>query len=171
MLYNNLAHLHLQAAARSPDPAFRTEKQHQVIALLTQGLQLAKNQDSLAKSQDSLAESQDSLHYSFYKNQGWVRLLQDQPQVAQPLLESAIAISEKIGPNNVLNAGSAHCLLAQSLEAQNSPASLQSWQRCCQLGSSANANEDAWILEAQDKLKAENYDPNAVCKPNAAPVS
>ena len=161
--YNSLARLHLQAATRSQDVATQTTKQHQAIALLSQGLQLAESQDSVL-----------SIKYSFYKNLGWARLLQKQPQTAQPLLEIAIDLSEQSPANSVTNQGSAHCLLAQSLDAQGSSKALQalqSWQRCCQLGTSADANEDAWILQAQTKLKAKNYDPNALCKPNASPVS
>lgn len=158
--YNNLAHLYIQEATRTKDSNTQVQKQHQAIALLSQGLGLAESQDS-----------SPSVKYSFYKNLGWARFLQGQPQIAEPLLENAIKISEQMGPNNVLNQGSAHCILAQSLDAQDPPTALRSWQRCCQLGTSANANEDAWILQAQDKLNAQNHKPNTVCKPNAAPVS
>jgi len=158
--YNNLARLYLQAATRSQDVTTQTTKQHQAIALLSQGLQLADGQNSDLP-----------VKYSFYKNLGWARLLQKQPQTAQPLLETAIDLSEQSAPDSVTNPGSAHCLLAQSLDAQGSPKALQSWQRCCQLSTSADPNEDAWILQAHTKLKAKNYDPNALCKPNASPVS
>lgn len=158
--YNNLGHLYIQAAIQSDDPSFQTQKQQQAIALLTQGLALAEIQQSLP-----------SVRYSFYKNLGWARFLQDNPQVAEPFLQIAIEISEQSGPNSVKNIGSAHCLMALSLEAQQSPKALQSWQQCCRWGNNANANEDTWILEAHKKLNAKNYDPNTVCTPSAPPVS
>ncbi|MEB3162122.1 MAG: tetratricopeptide repeat protein, partial [Prochlorothrix sp.] len=157
--YNNLAHLYLQTAIQSQDPSVQTQKQQQAIALLSQGLPLAEQ------------TSPPSVLYSFYKNLGWARLLQGNPQVAEPLLQTAIEISQDSEPNTILNEGSAHCLLALSLDAQQSPQALQSWQSCCQLSTNANPNEDAWILEAHKKLNAHSYDPNTVCRPSAPPVS
>lgn len=158
--YNNLAHLYLQTAIQSQDPSVQTQKQQQAIALLSQGLPLAEQ------------TSPPSVLYSFYKNLGWARLLQGNPDVAEPLLQTAIEISEQNDPNTIMNLGSAHCLMALSLEAQKKSSQvLKSWQSCCQLSTNANPNEDDWILEAHKKLNAHSYDPNTVCRPSAPPVS
>ena len=51
------------------------------------------------------------------------------------------------------NQGSAHCLLAQVLERQKQPSALEQWQKCSDLGSTLNPDEDTWLHLANKKLK------------------
>lgn len=171
--YNNLARLHLQIATngdvfkeRNNSTLSRSQlaktNLSKAVALLNQGLQLV-HQPSYTPQ----------VRYSLYKNLGWARLQQNHPQVARPLLQTAIQISQESGEETILNSGSAYCLLAQAIEVSDSKTStaLPAWQRCCQLGNSSDPDEDIWMLEAQKLIKARKLDPNQLCRPNAKRIT
>ena len=123
--YNNLARLYIL-----------DKKYPQATTLLQKGLLKAEKQNSLPK-----------VRYSLYKNLGWVRFEQGRYDEAQAPLLTAIGIA-----NNPETA-SAHCILAQVMERQKQPTALEQWQKCCQQGSTLNAEEDTWLYLAQQKLK------------------
>lgn len=102
------------------------------IPLLMKGRELAKDKES---------------QYALLKNLGWVRLEQSRYAAAESYLRDA---AELIG-----NRAPAHCLLARSLEKQkNRKESLQEWESCLRYASSTRPEEDAWIDQAKQRLKA-----------------
>jgi len=149
--YNNLARLYLQPP--QPDA-------NKATFLLNQGIKLADKQQSLPE-----------VKYSLYKNMGWARFLQAQYPEAKAALTTAIAISQQPDVEHITNPGAAHCLLAQTLDAQKQPDSIPAWQRCCQLGDSGNPDENAWLLKARTRLETEGFNFNQSCTPTAAPLS
>ncbi|NES99565.1 MAG: tetratricopeptide repeat protein [Sphaerospermopsis sp. SIO1G1] len=134
--YNNLARLYIQ-----------DKKYPQAAALLQQGLGLAQKKNSYPE-----------IKYRLFKNFGWVRLKQGRNEEAQQNLQAAIGITKN--PESVKyikNPGAVHCLLAQVLENQpttQKPAkALQQWQKCAQLGSTLNPDEDTWLHIARQKIR------------------
>ncbi|MDJ0599143.1 MAG: tetratricopeptide repeat protein [Crocosphaera sp.] len=131
--YNNLARLFIQK-----------KEYAQAVALLNQGILQAGKQDSFPE-----------VKYSLFKNLGWARFKQDRDTEAQQALQVATAIASN--PENakyiIKNPGSARCLLAQVLERQKQPSAIEQWQKCCQLGSTLNPDEDTWLHLAQKKLQ------------------
>ncbi|MCG8366189.1 MAG: tetratricopeptide repeat protein [Pseudanabaenales cyanobacterium] len=148
--YNNLARLYLQP----PKPNLP-----KAIVLLNQGLKLADDQESFPE-----------VLYTLYKNLGWARLQQARYSEAESALATAVAISEKPDAQYITHPASAHCLLAQTLDAQEQLGSIQAWQRCCQLGDSANPDEDAWLLQARDRLAKAGFDFNQSCQATAIAI-
>ena len=131
--YNNLARLFIQK-----------KEYPQAVALLNQGLLQAGREDSFPE-----------VRYNLFKNLGWARFLQQERDIeAQQALQVAIGIASNPEVAKYLeNRGSAHCLLAQVLERQKQPGVIQQWQKCCQLGSTLNPDEDTWLHLAQKKLQ------------------
>ena len=131
--YNNLARLFIQK-----------KEYPQAVALLNQGLLQAGREDSFPE-----------VKYNLFKNLGWARFLQQERDIeAQQALQVAIGIASNPEVAKYLeNRGSAHCLLAQVLERQKQPGVIQQWQKCCQLGSTLNPDEDTWLHLANKKLK------------------
>ncbi|MEM9447005.1 MAG: hypothetical protein AAGA75_00545 [Cyanobacteria bacterium P01_E01_bin.6] len=156
--YNNLARLYLQ----SSEPEL-----NKALALLNQGLKLADEQQSYPE-----------IKYSLYKNLGWALYQQAEQDsspsafnAAQSALDTAIAISEQPEAESyVNNPGSAHCLLAQTLEAQGQTDTLLVWQRCCQLGDRSIPEENGWLTLARQRFESENLDYNEVCRSTATPL-
>jgi tetratricopeptide (TPR) repeat protein len=129
--YNNLGRLHIQ-----------DKKYPQAAALLAKGLLLAQEKNSEPK-----------IRYSLFKNLGWVRLEQGRYEEARQTLQAAIGITNNPeAANYISNPGAAHCLLAQALDKQKQPKALEQWQKCCQLGSRLNPDEDTWLHLSQEKL-------------------
>lgn len=148
--YNNLARLYLESSAQNLNKA---------LALLNQGINLTDQQ-----------QSHPEVKYSLYKNLGWARFKQEQYIWAKSALETAIAIHEQLPSEEqkiVNNPGSAYCLLAQTLEAQDLPNTLPVWQRCCQLGNLGNPEENAWLMIARQRFEAVNLNYNDLCRPTA----
>jgi tetratricopeptide (TPR) repeat protein len=130
--YNNLAHLYIQ-----------DKKYPQAAALLANGLDSANKKNSNSE-----------VRYSLLKNLGWVRLEQGRYEEAQQTLQAAIGIANKPEvAKYVFSRGAAHCLLAQILEKQKQSTALEQWQKCSQLGSRLNPDEDTWLHLAQKKLR------------------
>jgi tetratricopeptide (TPR) repeat protein len=127
--YNNLARLYIQE-----------KKYPQTATLLSKGLLLAKEQNSLPE-----------VRYSLFKNLGWVRLEQGRYEEAQQALQTALGIANNLEAAK-LKPSAAHCLLAQVLDKQKQPTALEQWQKCCQLGSRLNPDEDTWLHLSQEKL-------------------
>lgn len=129
--YNNLARLYIQE-----------KKYPQAATLLAKGLVFAQKQNSLPE-----------VRYSLFKNLGWARLEQGRYEEAQQTLQAAIGISRNPeAAKYISNPGAAHCLLAQVLDKQKQPTALEQWQKCCQLGSRLNPDEDTWLHLSQEKL-------------------
>jgi tetratricopeptide (TPR) repeat protein len=128
--YNNLARLYLQE-----------KKYPQAATLLTQGLSLAQKNNS-----------NPEIKYSLFKNLGWVRFEQDRNTEAENHLQAAVSIVNN--PETIqyiANPAAAYCLLAQVLEKQKQTA-LAQWQKCAELGSTLNPDEDSWLHIAQQKI-------------------
>ncbi|MBD2221140.1 tetratricopeptide repeat protein [Calothrix sp. FACHB-1219] len=127
--YNNLARLYIQ-----------DKKYSQARALLQNGLVKAKD----------LPE----VRYSLFKNLGWVRFEEGRYEEAQLNLQAAIGIANNPEvAKNIQNTGAAYCILAQVMERQKQPAALEQWQKCCEQGSTLNADEDTWLHLARQKLQ------------------
>lgn len=130
--YNNLARLYIQ-----------DKKYSQARALLQNGLVKANEQNSSPE-----------VRYSLFKNLGWVRFEQGRYEEAQQTLQAAIGIANNPEVAKYIgNTGAAHCILAQVTERQKQPTALEQWHKCCEQGSTLNADEDAWLHLAQQKLK------------------
>lgn len=127
--YNNLARLNIQKG-----------KYSEAVALLQRGLKFA--------------DSQPKVQYFLYKNLGWARFKQRRYQEAEPILQAAVAIAnDNTATEEIIEPSSAHCLLAQVLDKQKKTDAIEQWQKCCQLGSQYNPDEDKWLHLAQQKLK------------------
>jgi uncharacterized protein HemY len=86
--------------------------------------------------------------YALLKNLGWARLGQKRYGEANVHLQSAIALGGK--------SATAHCLLAQVLEAQSDLKGAQrQWETCRQSADVQNPDEDVWMGMAQQRLEAE----------------
>jgi tetratricopeptide (TPR) repeat protein len=127
--YNNLARLYIQE-----------KKYPQATFLLAQGLGLAKKKNTAPE-----------VIYSLFKNLGWVRLEQGRYEEAQQALQTALGIANNLEAAK-LKPSAAHCLLAQVLDKQKQPTALEQWQKCCQLGSWLNPDEDTWLHLSHQKL-------------------
>ena len=129
------------------------------LALLSQGLSLAEEQQSFPEDR-----------FSLYKNLGWALLQQEEYSFATSALDEAISIYEQLPASEqeyVKNPGSAYCLVAQAQEATGQKDTLRAWQRCCQLGSRSNPEENAWLTIARDRFDTEGLTYETVCHPNA----
>lgn len=132
--YNNLARLFIQKKEYS-----------QAVALLQKGLLLTREHEVLPE-----------VKYNLFKNLGWARFLQKgRDTEAQKALQVATGIANNPGVY-LENRGSAYCLLAQVLDRQKQPSALKQWQKCSQLGSTLNPDEDTWLSLASKKLKDTN---------------
>jgi tetratricopeptide (TPR) repeat protein len=130
--YNNLARLYI-----------KEKKYPQAAALLIQGM----------STQEKLETIEAQTRYSLAKNLGWVRLEQKREEEAQEWLKVAIGIAESTeGVKGAVNPGVAHCLMAQVMERQKQPA-IGEWQKCRELGSVTNPDEDTLLYQANQKLK------------------
>lgn len=137
--FNNLGRLYI-----------KEKKYSQALALLSKGLLFANEKNSNLE-----------VKYSFFKNLGWARLKQGRNKEAKQHLQAAIGIAQrKEVAQYISNPGSAHCLLAQVLDKQEQKAVMPTassphaeWQKCCQLGSRLNEDEDEWLYMAQKKLQ------------------
>ncbi len=103
---------------------------------------------SLLKKGLSIPDKSAQINYNLFKNLGWARLEQKDPQSAITYLKSAITI----GDEHQLTEASAHCLLAQALEVnKNQTEALEQWGLCCQKASIINPDEDQWLLMGRQK--------------------
>ncbi|NES22638.1 MAG: tetratricopeptide repeat protein [Symploca sp. SIO3E6] len=128
--YNNLARLYI-----------KSKKYSEAANLANRGLKYAKEKDVEER-------------FNLLKNQGWARLQQKRYSEAAKLLQGAISIAEAPKTREeIVNPGSAHCLLAQTLEQQKQATALQQWGLCCQLGNRNNIDEDIWLHLAEEKLE------------------
>jgi len=129
--YNNLGRLQIQ-----------DKKYPQAATLLAKGLLVAQKQNS-----------EPEVRYSLLKNLGWVRLEQGRYEEARQTLQAALGIANNPeAVKYISNPGGAHCLLAQALDKQKQPTALEQWQKCCQLGSRLNPDEDTWLHLSHEKL-------------------
>ncbi|MGB3693499.1 MAG: tetratricopeptide repeat protein, partial [Spirulinaceae cyanobacterium] len=130
--FNNLGRLYI-----------KEKKYPQAVALLSKGLVLAEKQGSVLE-----------INYSIFKNLGWARLKQGRNTEAKQHLQAAIGIAQRQeAAQYISNPVAANCLLAQVLDEQKEKGAISEWQKCCQLGSRLNADEDEWLYMAQQKLE------------------
>ena len=141
--YNNLARLHI------------IDKNYNDAAYLLRRLELNPS----IKIPDN-----QIVHYTLHKNMGWVRLeqgLQAQNKTlknvflaeAKANLETAIDLARDNQLSQKQQA-SAHCLLAQVLEAKgdDSKQVREKWEYCLDYNPVMNSEEDVWKVEAQKRL-------------------
>jgi len=129
--YNNLARLFI-----------RQKKYPEAVSLLQQGLLLAGK-----------IEGPTEVKYNLFKNLGWARFEQNRDLEAWQALQVATGIAKnpEIAPY-ITNPGSSYCLLAQVLDRQKKPA-IAEWQKCNELGSTLNPDEDTWLNLSYQKLQ------------------
>ncbi len=144
--YNNLARLHI------------LDKNYNDAAYL---LRLLEVNPSIKLADNKI------VHYTLHKNMGWVRLeqglqTQDKTSVdvflaeAKANLETAIDLARENQLSQKQQA-SAHCLLAQVLEAQgdDSKQVQKEWEYCLDYNPVRTPEEDAWKIKAQQRLSLE----------------
>ncbi len=144
--YNNLGRLYIKDN--------KSKQYAQAAAFLSEGLELAREQNSDPR-----------VTYSLFKNLGWVRFKQGRNQEAQKNLEAAINVKEtasniKKDPQYsqyIRNVASAHCILGQVLDGgnqqQSTAAGLEQWQKCCEFADRRDPDEDSWLYQARQKLE------------------
>ena len=99
----------------------------------------------------NMSKEQRDVYYSLYKNLGWARLMQESYDVAESRLKMAIKIDT--------NRSSAHCLLAQVVDAkfpQEPAKSLDLWRRCIAVvtpSDLAKPEEDNWSALANKRIE------------------
>ena len=127
--YNNMARLLIK----------QEDSYAEAVRLLQRGLKLTEESDEV------------STRYAFFKNLGWARLKQGFYRKAQEALRDAIALDE--------DRITAHCLLAQAIEAEGNEAdALVEWQKCLphagedRDAEGYDADEDEWIAIARQRL-------------------
>lgn len=150
--YNNLGRLYLQTDRQNLTAAF---------AVLNKGIELSYDDEGAWE-----------VRYSLHKNLGWLYFLKTKYSDAKAQLDIAIEISERSDVDLYDSGSAAHCLMAETLEEQQlQNASLQSWQRCCQLGGDANTPEEyQWMDQAKQKFAQIGRDYNKVCIYTAPPI-
>jgi len=120
------------------------ENYSEAVALLERGLIKVREENSLPQ-----------VRYSLLKNLGWARFEQGRDREAEPTLRAAIGIaSHPDTTDKITNQGAAYCLLAQVLDRQEQPNSVEMWLQCCRLGSRLNPDDDEWLHLAHQKLEA-----------------
>ncbi len=94
-----------------------------------------------------LVKNEDAnVRYSFWKNRGWVHLLQGRLGEAEIALNRAIALES--------NDAAAHCLLAQVLEQRVKNTQVQyEWENCLRFAQPQIPEENKWMRLAQQRLK------------------
>lgn len=99
----------------------------------------------------NMSKEQRDVYYSLYKNLGWARLMQESYDVAEARLKMAIKIDT--------NRSSAHCLLAQVVDAkfpQEPAKSLDLWRTCIAVVTPrdlAKPEEDEWSALANKQIE------------------
>lgn len=130
---NSLARLYLLA-----------DRESEAIALLREGL---------AELDETQTDDPD-LRYNLLKNLGWARYRQDATEEANKYLTAA----EELVQTNatvVTNAAASYCLHALNLEDAGQPEqAIAKWQKCCEIGSVDNPDEDQWLIKAAVALEA-----------------
>ncbi|MBP0018616.1 MAG: tetratricopeptide repeat protein [Cyanobacteria bacterium SBLK] len=128
---NNLARLYI--VEEQPESA---------IPLLWQGL-------------STVDEQLISVHYNLLKNLGWALWLEGRQDLAENMLQGAIALAEEPeGIERIKNRGSAHCLLAQVYQqTEETEEAIAQWQLCCQKGTIFNRDETQWLNLAHTTLQ------------------
>ena len=128
--YNNLGRLYI-----------KDKKYDQAALFLNQGIKNIESKQSV----------DPKLKYALHKNLGWVRFYQERYEDAEIELKKAIEIAEVTASINPKPAF-AYCVAAQVREKLKQPA-LALWQKCNELGSVFNPDEDPLLYEARQKLK------------------
>ncbi len=103
------------------------------------------------------------LKYNLLKNLGWARVQQKREREAKDLLESAISFYRSLSLKEqqyITKKGSAHCLLAITLEQDRDDKdrqleALKHWKICCKLSSVSTPEEDKWLNLAHKSLEKE----------------
>ncbi|MBD2511310.1 tetratricopeptide repeat protein [Nostoc muscorum FACHB-395] len=136
--YNNLGRLEIL-----------DKKYASAVSILSQGIKVGDNDKGVDKN----------VEYNLHKNLGWARLKQERYQEAQDVLQQAL----KINPTRA----AAHCLIAQTLEAQNQKRKARDMWKICLESTEGElkvykrdlrevhfpSDEDQWKDQAQKCLK------------------
>ncbi|OQY43220.1 MAG: hypothetical protein B6242_15105 [Anaerolineaceae bacterium 4572_78] len=130
--YNNLARLNILG-----------KKYDVAVNLLLNGLNLATNSDEDSGNvEQSPSQEAMELRYNMRKNLGWARFLQERYSESEAELKLAIELNNE--------EASAHCLLAQVLEAQEDVIeAYNEWETCSQFAYALELEEDTWIHQAR----------------------
>ncbi|MEO0988270.1 MAG: tetratricopeptide repeat protein [Cyanobacteria bacterium J06639_14] len=123
------------------------------VTLLIQGTHAVE--EDAAATDVALAK----IRYSLLKNLGWVRSEQDRYAEAEAVLEQAISSleDERLAEAGVRNRGSAYCLMAQVLDAQQYADEADAfWETCLIEANVGNPDEDTWIGVYEQRSQAEN---------------
>ena len=119
---------------------------------------LLKWSKALITSEDVTSEDGKKLLYSLHKNLGWVHW--EQGRLAEAEAELLTAIEDLAEPAQLSpeRQASAHCLLAQVLDAKGEPdqASLK-WEYCLRHARGLLPEEAAWLNRAQERLKSQKF--------------
>jgi len=95
-----------------------------------------------------LKPTEPQVRYSFYKNRGWANFGLGYYELAAEDLREALKWRE--------DGAAAHCLLAQTLEAQKEKAvARQSWEACLAYAPGEPDVEAVWLSLAEERLRAE----------------
>ena len=105
-------------------------------------------------------EKDPRLQPTWYKNLGWARLGQKRYAESEAYLTTAIELAMTLDDNDQTR-GSAHCLRAQAISAQNKTQGLeQEWRRCLQYANPSLPENDRWIGMAQEYLISSQSEPS-----------
>ncbi|MFN5562638.1 MAG: tetratricopeptide repeat protein [Pseudanabaena sp.] len=121
------------------------------VHLLRKGFDRFRDLGLQARDGKNMSKEQRDVYYSLYKNLGWARLMQESYDVAEARLKMAIKIDT--------NRSSAHCLLAQVVDAkfpQEPAKSLDLWRTCIAVVTPrdlAKPEEDEWSALANKRIE------------------
>ncbi|MEM6256239.1 MAG: tetratricopeptide repeat protein [Cyanobacteria bacterium P01_D01_bin.156] len=124
------------------------------VTLLLQGSEEVSEQVVEEGTATDLAK----VEYSLLKNLGWARLEQKRYAEAEASLDEAILVLEDSlsGDESVINPGSAYCLMAQVLDAQELVGEADGfWETCLIEADAGNPDEDTWLGVYEQRLQAE----------------
>jgi tetratricopeptide (TPR) repeat protein len=129
--YNNLARLYI----------LKRKDYSEAVKLLKEALELPVKK----KLNTDDLYAYESVKYVMFKNLGWAQFELKRYSEAKTNLNQAIAIDNQ--------RGSAYCLLAQVLKAQNPRINVKKeWQACIKFGNSNLPEEKEWINLAKQQL-------------------
>lgn len=130
--------------------AIATHNYDEAIALSLRGLE----------QQANTSDPKPTTTLNLHRNIAWARVnqVQENPDlspVEQRILlteaQESLAIALSLAPED----GTSNCLLAQALEAQNSPTAINYWQNCLEFASSTSPEEMRWKTMAKERVLAD----------------
>ncbi|MDV3348869.1 tetratricopeptide repeat protein [Leptothoe sp. LEGE 181152] len=122
------------------------------VTLLLQG------SDEVQSNATAIDSDLAKVHYNLLKNLGWARLEQERYAEAETSLDESILVLEENLSNDesVRNRGSAYCLMAQALDAQELSDEAEGfWETCLIAANAGNPDEDTWLGVYEQRIQAE----------------